>query len=214
MKRHNKNALQSIGVFVIGGGLILTSFSEPSAHEEDAIEQLKKCARIDDQSVRAECFEILSRQLLAAEKKVNKTPSSRTPARAVAAPASSPATSLGVTTKSPAAVTAASPSPKDSDPPIPKAVVPEADVPISGKRIAQEETNSEPPLNAVVISCRQDYYGKYSFNLDNGQVWKHVDDRRLHYRDCSFPVTIERTFMGYKMKIVDEKGSFRVRRMK
>ena len=191
--------LTAIAVFVIGTGFFLTSVSELPAHENDEIEQLRKCARINDQSKRIDCYEVLGQQLLAEEGSADEAtvPQSTAGSGVTATPSESVDPPVGVATKSVATVAVASSSPRDIDTP-------------TADRGAEAETQ----VDASVTSCRRDNKGDYSFTLDNDQEWKQVDMKQLRYKECNFPVTIKKSFMGYKMRIVGEKGHIRVRRVK
>ena len=199
LTKYNNKALRTIGVFVVGTGIFLANVSDLYAHENDEIEQLRKCARIDDQSERIDCYENLGQQLLAEEDSADEAtvPQSTAGTDVTTTPSESVDPPVGVATKSVATVAVGSSSPNDIDTPT-----------------ADRDAESETQVNASVTSCRRDNKGDYSFTLDNNQEWKQVDMKRLRYKECNFSVTIKKSFMGYKMRIVGEKGHIRVRRVK
>ena len=68
--------------------------------------------------------------------------------------------------------------------------------------------------SARVTGCENTQSGQVYFFLENGQIWKQKDYKKLRYRNCDFDVTLTRDLFGYKLKIVDTKSSFRVARVK
>lgn len=66
---------------------------------------------------------------------------------------------------------------------------------------------------ARVTSCQKNSSGKVFFFFENGQIWKQTDYSRFRYRECEFDVALTRDTFGYKMKIVDQKASYRVSRV-
>ena len=64
----------------------------------------------------------------------------------------------------------------------------------------------------TVTSCRKGQSGDWYFFFDNDQVWKHVSNRKLRFKECSFDVTITKDTFGYKMQIDGETRTIRVRR--
>ena len=69
-------------------------------------------------------------------------------------------------------------------------------------------------IRATVTKCRQDGNKKYYFYLENGQVWKQSDRKRLKYEDCNFDVTIIKDFFGSKMQQDGEDRRIRITRVK
>jgi hypothetical protein len=74
---------------------------------------------------------------------------------------------------------------------------------------------AEPALVFVnVTSCiKRGGNKKYTFYLEDGQVWKQTSDKRLDFKDCNFGVSIIKDFFGYKMQLQDNKKKFRVTRI-
>jgi len=69
-------------------------------------------------------------------------------------------------------------------------------------------------IRATVTKCRQGGNKKYYFYLENGQVWKQSDRKRLKYEDCNFDVTIIKDFFGSKMQQDGEDRRIRITRVK
>ncbi|NCF59842.1 MAG: hypothetical protein GWP64_08295 [Gammaproteobacteria bacterium] len=68
--------------------------------------------------------------------------------------------------------------------------------------------------HARVTSCQKNSSGKVFFFFENGQIWKQTDYSRFRYRECEFDVALTRDTFGYKIKIVGQKASYRVSRVK
>ena len=64
----------------------------------------------------------------------------------------------------------------------------------------------------LITSCKKNADEQWYFYFDGGQVWKQVDGRRHHYRECNFFVTITNDGLGYKMQIDGTKKKVRVSR--
>ena len=191
LSRHTSN-------FVIVAFLLTAAPSNVIAQEGDPIDQLIACARIEVQSERVSCYETLGRRVLRAT-------------NAVSAQVDQPAADAGPAALSaPASAAAASTSDNSTLPDV--APIASNDT-FGGDRFARKENDQAPQLHAVVTSCKKDYYGNYSFSLDNGQIWESMDNKKLRYKKCEFAVTISKEFMGYKMRVDGEWGRIRVRRI-
>ncbi len=57
-----------------------------------------------------------------------------------------------------------------------------------------------------VSSCKKASDRKWFYIFDNGQVWKQVDSRKRHYKNCDFFVTVSKDSFGYTM-VIDGKDS-------
>lgn len=67
---------------------------------------------------------------------------------------------------------------------------------------------------ATVTRCEHNRrLNEFLFFLENGQIWKMSNFRRPIVVKCSFDVTIEQDFFGFKMDIPSENASFRVSRV-
>ena len=64
----------------------------------------------------------------------------------------------------------------------------------------------------LITSCKKNADEQWYFYFDSGQVWKQVDGRRHHFRECKFFVTITNDGLGYKMQIDGDKSKVRISR--
>lgn len=78
----------------------------------------------------------------------------------------------------------------------------------------KDRADDDKPVRGRITSCQKNSLGDYLFYFDNGQVWKQKSDKRLHYKECDFSVTISHDFFGYKMQVDGEKGRIRISRLK
>lgn len=67
--------------------------------------------------------------------------------------------------------------------------------------------------DAQLVGCKKDYYGRYLFALDNGQVWKQADTQRMSFKDCDFPVVIRDASLGHLLYYNGERRRVRVKRI-
>ncbi|MBY6210997.1 hypothetical protein KUV95_05500 [Microbulbifer agarilyticus] len=86
------------------------------------------------------------------------------------------------------------------------------------QRFGQEEKKAieEAPesITAVISSAQKGAYSKYTFTLDNGQVWRQIDSGRAIWRGGEH-VTLERGAMGsFFMRKTGGGRSLRVKRVK
>lgn len=88
---------------------------------------------------------------------------------------------------------------------------------LGSESLGRKKDKKEEPKAFVarVIKCAEGANKKkYVFYLEDGQVWKQISDKRLHFKDCDFNVTISKDFFGYKMQQEGEKVRFRVSRVR
>ena len=69
-------------------------------------------------------------------------------------------------------------------------------------------------FRATVTHCRQDSNKKYYFYLENGEVWKQSDRKKLKYKDCAFDISVTKDFFGYKMQQDGVDRRIRITRVK
>lgn len=69
-------------------------------------------------------------------------------------------------------------------------------------------------LHARVIGAFTGWDGKTQFKLDNGQTWRQSTSGVYRYRATDPEVVIERSLLGYKLRLVDTRRSIAVRRVK
>jgi hypothetical protein len=173
------------------------------------IDDVARCAGIDDDSSRLACYDKVAgrvRAVRAAEADVATPPA----AAPVPAAAPSPATPHPVAAIDDAAAAA----------PAQAAAAPAEQAPaqltdeFGAERLEGRSGGQEISVRATVTGCRQDASDRYYFYFDNGQVWKQKDSRRLHYRQCEFDVTISRDFFGYKMQLDGDDKTTRIDRIR
>ncbi len=189
--------------FVLLACLLTAAPSNVAAQEGDPNDQLIACARIGVRSERVSCYETLGRRVLSATNAVNAQVDEPTADAGPAVPCAA--------ASAPASASAAASTSDNS--PLPEEAPIASNDTFGGDRFARKENDQAPQLHAVVTSCKKDYYGNYSFSLDNGQIWKSMDNKKLRYKKCEFAVTISKEFMGYKMRVDGEWGRIRVRRI-
>nr|WP_010131427.1 hypothetical protein [Microbulbifer agarilyticus] len=85
------------------------------------------------------------------------------------------------------------------------------------QRFGQEEKRAiaEAPesITAIIESAQKGAYGKYTFTLDNGQVWRQTDSGRTIWRGGE-QVTVERGALGsFFMRKADGGRALRVKRI-
>ncbi|MBY6189693.1 hypothetical protein KUV22_04610 [Microbulbifer agarilyticus] len=79
------------------------------------------------------------------------------------------------------------------------------------KRAIQEAPES---ITATIESAQKGAYGKYTFTLDNGQVWRQTDSGRTIWRGGE-QVTLERGALGsFFMRKTEGGRALRVKRIK
>lgn len=86
----------------------------------------------------------------------------------------------------------------------------------SPQNVQQTETETETETVIVkVTKCRKSGgNNKYTFYLEDGQVWKQVSSKRLNFKDCNFGVSIHKDFFGYKMQLENSEKKFSVSRIR
>ena len=173
---------------VIGGCAFLPSW----VFAQDALgAQLRGCASLDAEDERMRCYDALARQETSEEKDAEAPAVSAEPSESPPV-AQEPATEETTETV--------------------KAVAINDEV---GREQVQRDNEAEDvEYRAKVTSCKKNSSGQVFFFLENGQIWKQKDFAKLRYVNCDFDVTMTKDMIGYKMKIVGKKSSFRVSRVK
>lgn len=64
----------------------------------------------------------------------------------------------------------------------------------------------------LITSCKKGYDRQWYFYFDNGQVWKQVDSRPIHFTRCEFTAIISKDRVGYKMQIEGKHKRIRIKR--
>lgn len=69
-------------------------------------------------------------------------------------------------------------------------------------------------IRARVVGEFTGWEGKTVFTLDNGQVWRQSTPGSYRFKATDPEVTIEKSLLGYKLRLVETKRSISVRRVK
>lgn len=86
---------------------------------------------------------------------------------------------------------------------------------IGKERLDPKDPDEQPRYASHVTSCKESIQsGQYYFILDNGQVWKQSNYRRLGFKNCDFDIEISKGTFGYQMYIPSKDRSVRVARVK
>ena len=86
---------------------------------------------------------------------------------------------------------------------------------IGKERVEPKDPDEQPRYASHVTSCTESIKsGQYYFTLDNGQVWKQSNYRRLGFKNCDFDIEISKGTFGYQMYIPSKDRSVRVARVK
>ncbi|MEO1203706.1 MAG: hypothetical protein AAFX10_13415 [Pseudomonadota bacterium] len=194
----------------------MASLSVPAIADEAFEEAVRKCASIQDESARLTCFDAV-----AIVKPVNGAapapPAALTEDAAIApapeAPAGlavdEPSDEIEVATgAAAAAVVAAEEAAQDSSAPQPLT----DDVAI--ERVSPSKKDN-PEYFAQVVRCdKHQQSGQTYFFLDNEQVWKQANYRRLSLGKCDFEVRLKKDAFGYEMTIPSKDRTVRVSRIR
>lgn len=76
------------------------------------------------------------------------------------------------------------------------------------------DTQDAPMLRGRVTRCDKNISDQVVFYLDNGQVWRQSNHKRLSFRNCDFDVTFSKGVLGHTMKLEGGERTVRVRRIK
>ena len=86
---------------------------------------------------------------------------------------------------------------------------------IGKERVEPKDPEEQPRYASHVTACKESIQsGQYYFTLDNGQVWKQSNYRRLGFKNCDFDIEISKGTFGYQMYIPSKDRSVRVARVK
>lgn len=110
---------------------------------------------------------------------------------------------------------AAARAPAASEAPPAASAPPRAPAPITDDVGLAADEDDEPEYSVRVTSCREAARGQQLFfYLDNGQVWKQSDYRRLRMRDCDFDAVIVKGAFGFRLELADIDRTVRVSRVR
>ena len=175
----------------VGAALSLTLWLSNSMAQQDALQaELLRCAALPAETARVKCYDALAQ---------------RDPQPAETGAASKPE----------------EPKPVE-DPPLPpdpetepsSAQTVEITDDVGREQLDGDEDTQAEVYHATVTSCKKNSSGRVFFFFENGQIWKQTDYSRFRHRECNFDITLTRDAFGYKMKIADQKASYRVSRVK
>lgn len=81
--------------------------------------------------------------------------------------------------------------------------------------LRQDEVDGEvTEIRARVVGEFTGWTGKTRFKLDNGQVWQQGMSGTYTFKATDPEVIIEKTFLGYRLRLVETRRSISVRRLK
>lgn len=173
----------------------LMIFGVPGAAAADLADELQRCAAISGETARLACYDALAMPARMAEPRPVATPAPAAPT-----PAARPA---AVNAPS----TAVAPAPSTA----PRAAAVEPGREHLGP-IEKEEEQRE--FTATLISVTDSPLGGKLFNLEDGQVWRQLDERFVAVPDLPAPILLKRgAFNSYTLRIDGRGRSIKVRRM-
>lgn len=158
----------------------------PVVQADDAIDELRRCAKIPEVDSRLACYETLGARVLREE-------------RVEMSESSGASRSLVQTGAADAATTAA--------------VAPSADAigslpdDFGGGKFERPDV-----ARARITSCEQGADKKWTFYFENDQVWRQSNTGRHQFEECYFMATITKDMFGYKMQIDDQNKKIRISR--
>jgi hypothetical protein len=190
-----------------------TVFSPASAADSNAIvDELKNCARIAGSDVRIACYEALGRQVIQGETSTQANPNPAPSANASTTSAVAVGTATAATAPETATATAA--------PEVATATVAPSEEPSMNDSMGGYKYEKKPldhPDNDIstrIVQCQQNLDKAWYFKFENGQVWKQVDGKTRHFKNCDFAVVVSKDGLGYKMQVEGEGAKIRISRRK
>jgi hypothetical protein len=191
MKKTNKNRESRAWMSILAVMVMSIAITVP-AQSQDLGKALSGCASIVENDARLTCFDAVAALMVDGHG-----------AEDVVAPAAVAAASAVVST----APAVASAAPATGPLPLTDEV--------GKERIEPIEADEREKYFSRVVACQESAQsGQYYFTLDNGQVWKQSNYRRLGFRDCAFDIELSKGSLGYQMYIPSKDRSIRVGRVK
>jgi len=191
MKKTNKNRESRAWMSILAVMVTSIAITVP-AQSQDLAKALKGCASIVENDARLKCFDAVAALMGDGQGE----------AQAVE-PAAVAAASAVVSTAPVVASTAPATGP-----------IPLTDE-VGKERVEPKKADEREKYSSRVVACQESAQsGQYYFTLDNGQVWKQSNYRRLGFRDCAFDVELSKGSLGYNMYIPSKDRSIRVGRVK
>ncbi len=171
-------------------------FCAVPAQSQDLGKALETCASIAEDDARLTCFDALAALLVDGQDTEQAVAPTAAPAVVAVAPAV-----VAVTPAVVAATSAAGPVPLTDE--------------VGKERIEPQQAEDREKYASRVTSCQESVQsGQTYFMLENGQVWKQSNYRRLSFRECEFDVEISMGTFGYSMYIPSKDRNIRVARVK
>lgn len=200
----------TIRTTAISFAILATALIPLSALAQDPISNaLSKCAQIADDGDRLICYDALSALAVPdAGSVATSNPAPEVAPAPASTPEAAPSTGAAVAAGTGVAATTAA---------VPQA--PEGSTPLSddvGKERVQNAERPEAPIYSATVSrCEESRSsGQYFFVMENGQVWKQANYRRLGWKNCRFGVTITKDGFGYEMYVPEKERTVRVTRIR
>jgi len=189
MKKTNKNRESRAWMSILAVMVMSIALTVP-AQSQDLAKALSGCASIVENDARLTCFDAVAALMVDGQD-----------AEDVAAPAAVAAATVVVAAEPVVASAAAGPLPLTDE--------------VGKERIEPIEADEREKYSSRVVACQESAQsGQYYFTLDNGQVWKQSNYRRLGFRDCAFDIELSKGSLGYQMYIPSKDRSIRVGRVK
>ncbi len=192
----------------------MTSLS--AVADEDFEDAVRKCASIQDESARLTCFDAVAiiragslgepavapEPPAAATETVSTEPAPQAPAGLTLAEESA---DIELATGAAAAAAVAAEA-QDEPPPLTDDV---------GIERVEPSKKENPEYSARVVRCdKHSQSGQIYFFLDNDQVWKQSNYRRISLGDCQFDVLMKKDAFGFQLYIPSKKRTVRVARIR
>lgn len=185
MKLAKKKSIQNLALLPILG-LMCTSPSQASNNE--IIDQLKSCARIEQDANRITCYDQLGKSVLADETQPPvEMPSTANQVQEVEDEVGAEREAEVVTAE----------------------VLPDT---LGGGNYTDKAGIKVESHRGRVTSCKKASDRKWFYIFENGQVWKQVDSRKRRHKNCDFLVTVTKDSFGYKMVIDGQDSKIRIDR--
>ena len=171
---------------------------------DDILENLKSCAQTQDQTTRIACYEELGQRVLSDEagtiseggdphSKVNQQTTSDKNPNSQAAPS---------------VADAGKADSSNTDSALPNH--------IGGAKFSEQDGIETPTYRAFVKSCQQGVDKRWFYILENGQIWKQVDRRKIRHKQkkCGFHATISKGRFGFQLQVDGEERRISVNRFR
>lgn len=186
--------------------------------DEGLTTALGECRQIGDDQARLSCFDAVAAM---AARQTTAPPTAPSLGTVPAGPPAAP--SLGTVPTGPPSApgleTVSATPPAAASPPSEASTAPADTIPLTDEvgieRVDGARQSAPSKYSARVTRCEVNRQsGQTYFYLENGQVWKQANYRRLNLRDCRFDVTLAKDTFGYELFIAEENRTVRVSRIR